>query len=43
MATLTGMPLRREIVELTKDDYRFEANQFFNLDSKLTTLLVTGG
>jgi len=42
-ATLTGMPLRREIVELTKDDYRFEANQFFNLDSKLTTLLVTGG
>jgi UDP-N-acetylglucosamine--N-acetylmuramyl-(pentapeptide) pyrophosphoryl-undecaprenol N-acetylglucosamine transferase len=42
-ATLTGMPLRKEIVELTKDDYRFEANQFFNLDPKLTTLLVTGG
>jgi len=42
-ATLTGMPLRKEIVELTKDDYRFEANRFFNLDSKLTTLLVTGG
>ncbi len=42
-ATLTGMPLRKEIVELTKIDHRFEANQFFNLDSKLTTLLVTGG
>lgn len=42
-ATITGMPLRSEIVELTKTDHRFEANQFFNLDSKLTTLLVTGG
>ena len=42
-ATVTGMPLRREIVELTKTEHRFEANQFFDLDSKLTTLLVTGG
>jgi UDP-N-acetylglucosamine--N-acetylmuramyl-(pentapeptide) pyrophosphoryl-undecaprenol N-acetylglucosamine transferase len=37
------MPLRREIVELTKTDYRFEALQYFGLDSNLTTLLVTGG
>lgn len=42
-ATLTGLPLRKEIVELTKTDHRFEANQYFDLDSKLTTLLVTGG
>jgi UDP-N-acetylglucosamine--N-acetylmuramyl-(pentapeptide) pyrophosphoryl-undecaprenol N-acetylglucosamine transferase len=42
-ATLTGMPLRKEIVELTKTEHRFEANQYFNLDPKLTTLLVTGG
>jgi UDP-N-acetylglucosamine--N-acetylmuramyl-(pentapeptide) pyrophosphoryl-undecaprenol N-acetylglucosamine transferase len=42
-ASLTGMPLRKEIVELTKTDHRFEANQYFNLDPKLTTLLVTGG
>lgn len=42
-ATVTGMPLRNEIIELTKTDHRFEANQFFKLDSKLTTLLVTGG
>lgn len=42
-ATLTGLPLRKEIVELTKIDHRVKANQFFGLDSKLTTLLVTGG
>jgi UDP-N-acetylglucosamine--N-acetylmuramyl-(pentapeptide) pyrophosphoryl-undecaprenol N-acetylglucosamine transferase len=42
-AQFVGMPLRREIVELTKTDYRFEALQYFGLDSKLTTLLVTGG
>ncbi len=42
-AKLTGLPLREEIVELTKTDHRFEANQFFGLDPKLTTLLVTGG
>ncbi|MBJ7280950.1 MAG: UDP-N-acetylglucosamine--N-acetylmuramyl-(pentapeptide) pyrophosphoryl-undecaprenol N-acetylglucosamine transferase [Rhodoluna sp.] len=42
-ATLTGLPLRKEIVELTKTDHRVQANQFFGLDSKLTTLLVTGG
>jgi UDP-N-acetylglucosamine--N-acetylmuramyl-(pentapeptide) pyrophosphoryl-undecaprenol N-acetylglucosamine transferase len=42
-AQFVGMPLRREIVELTKTDYRFEALRYFGLDSKLTTLLVTGG
>jgi len=42
-ATLTGLPLRKEIVELTKTDHRVQANKFFGLDSKLTTLLVTGG
>ncbi|MEI8231499.1 MAG: UDP-N-acetylglucosamine--N-acetylmuramyl-(pentapeptide) pyrophosphoryl-undecaprenol N-acetylglucosamine transferase [Actinomycetes bacterium] len=42
-AKLTGLPLRKEIVELTKTDQRFAANKFFGLDSKLTTLLVTGG
>lgn len=42
-AKLTGLPLRKEIVELTRTDHRYEANQFFGLDSKLTTLLVTGG
>jgi len=42
-AKLTGLPLRKEIVELTKIDHCFEANQYFDLDPKLTTLLVTGG
>lgn len=42
-STLTGLPLRSEIVEITKTDYRFEANTYFDLDPKLTTLLVTGG
>ena len=42
-AQFVGMPLRREIVELTKTDYRLEALQYFGLDPKLTTLLVTGG
>ncbi|MEI7419585.1 MAG: UDP-N-acetylglucosamine--N-acetylmuramyl-(pentapeptide) pyrophosphoryl-undecaprenol N-acetylglucosamine transferase [Actinomycetes bacterium] len=40
---LTGMPLRKEIVALLGNDLKKEATKFFNLDSKLTTLLVTGG
>lgn len=42
-AVLTGMPLRKEIVALLGNDIKKEATKFFNLDSKLTTLLVTGG
>jgi UDP-N-acetylglucosamine--N-acetylmuramyl-(pentapeptide) pyrophosphoryl-undecaprenol N-acetylglucosamine transferase len=42
-STLVGMPLRKEIVEILNTDLRFAANTFFGLDSKLTTLLVTGG
>jgi len=40
---LTGMPLRKEIVSLLASNLKNEATKFFNLDSKLTTLLVTGG
>jgi UDP-N-acetylglucosamine--N-acetylmuramyl-(pentapeptide) pyrophosphoryl-undecaprenol N-acetylglucosamine transferase len=40
---LTGMPLRKEIVELIGSDNKKMATKFFNLDTKLTTLLVTGG
>jgi len=40
---LTGMPLRKEIVELIGIDNKKMATKFFNLDTKLTTLLVTGG
>ena len=42
-AVLTGMPLRREIVELTKKSKRVEAAKYFDLDAKLPTILVTGG
>jgi UDP-N-acetylglucosamine--N-acetylmuramyl-(pentapeptide) pyrophosphoryl-undecaprenol N-acetylglucosamine transferase len=42
-ATVVGMPLRKEVVELMRTDLRFEAETFFGLDTKLTTLLVTGG
>ena len=42
-ATLVGMPLRKEVVEIIQTDFRFEADSFFGLDPKLTTLLVTGG
>jgi UDP-N-acetylglucosamine--N-acetylmuramyl-(pentapeptide) pyrophosphoryl-undecaprenol N-acetylglucosamine transferase len=42
-STLVGMPLRKEVVEVVKTDLTFEANAFFGLDAKLTTLLVTGG
>jgi UDP-N-acetylglucosamine--N-acetylmuramyl-(pentapeptide) pyrophosphoryl-undecaprenol N-acetylglucosamine transferase len=40
---LTGMPLRKEIVELIGSENKKMATKFFNLDTKLTTLLVTGG
>ena len=40
---LSGMPLRKEIVELIGNDSKKVATKFFNLDTKLTTLLVTGG
>ena len=42
-STVVGMPLRKEVVEIINTDMKFEANAFFNLDPKLTTLLVTGG
>ena len=42
-SVVVGMPLRKEIIELTKTDMRFAADQYFGLDPKLTTLLVTGG
>lgn len=42
-STVVGMPLRKEVVEITKTDMKFEADVFFGLDPKLTTLLVTGG
>jgi UDP-N-acetylglucosamine--N-acetylmuramyl-(pentapeptide) pyrophosphoryl-undecaprenol N-acetylglucosamine transferase len=42
-STVVGMPLRKEVVELMRTDLRFEAETFFGLDTKLTTLLVTGG
>jgi UDP-N-acetylglucosamine--N-acetylmuramyl-(pentapeptide) pyrophosphoryl-undecaprenol N-acetylglucosamine transferase len=42
-STVVGMPLRKEVVEITRTDMKFEADVFFGLDPKLTTLLVTGG
>jgi len=42
-AVLVGMPLRKEIVELNNHNLKLDATKYFNLDAKLTTLLVTGG
>ena len=42
-STFVGMPLRQEIENLTKDDLRIEALDYFGLDKLLTTVLVTGG
>jgi UDP-N-acetylglucosamine--N-acetylmuramyl-(pentapeptide) pyrophosphoryl-undecaprenol N-acetylglucosamine transferase len=42
-AVVVGMPLRKEVIEITKTDMKFEADVYFGLDPKLTTLLVTGG
>ncbi len=42
-ATLTGMPLRREIATLDRAAHRAEARERFGLDRTRPTLLVTGG
>ncbi len=42
-ATFVGMPLRKEIIEISKSDYRFEGAKYFGLDPSLKTLVVTGG
>ncbi len=42
-AVLTGMPLRSEIVALTKTSKRVEAAKYFGIDLDLPTILVTGG
>lgn len=42
-ASVTGMPLRREIVTLDLPATRAEARRHFGLDPDRTTLLVTGG
>ena len=42
-ATVTGMPLRREIALLDRDGRRTEALEHFGLDGRWPTLLVTGG
>lgn len=35
-SVVVGMPLRKEVVEITKTDMKFEADIFFGLDPKLT-------
>lgn len=42
-ATLTGMPLRKEVVAVAEHQLRKSAAKFFDLDPKQFTLLVTGG
>ncbi|RLK49656.1 UDP-N-acetylglucosamine--N-acetylmuramyl-(pentapeptide) pyrophosphoryl-undecaprenol N-acetylglucosamine transferase [Microbacterium telephonicum] len=42
-ASVVGMPLRREIVELDRDARRAEAAEFFGLDPARPVLLVFGG
>jgi UDP-N-acetylglucosamine--N-acetylmuramyl-(pentapeptide) pyrophosphoryl-undecaprenol N-acetylglucosamine transferase len=42
-ATVTGMPLRREIAELDRALRRAEARAFFGFDPAVPVLLVTGG
>lgn len=42
-AHLVGMPLRAEIVELDRERSRSEACEYFGLDPKRPTLVVTGG
>lgn len=42
-ARVVGMPLRREIETLDRHALRGEAIQFFGLDERRMTLLVTGG
>ncbi|GAB96299.1 UDP-N-acetylglucosamine--N-acetylmuramyl-(pentapeptide) pyrophosphoryl-undecaprenol N-acetylglucosamine transferase [Kineosphaera limosa] len=40
---VVGMPLRREISDLNRDELRAQAREFFGLHPTRTTLLVTGG
>ncbi|MFT4157784.1 MAG: UDP-N-acetylglucosamine--N-acetylmuramyl-(pentapeptide) pyrophosphoryl-undecaprenol N-acetylglucosamine transferase [Microbacterium sp.] len=40
---VVGMPLRREIVDLSRDARRCEAAEYFGLDAELPVLLVFGG
>ena len=42
-STFVGMPLRKEIIEVSNSDFRFEGAKYFDLNPKLTTLVVTGG
>jgi UDP-N-acetylglucosamine--N-acetylmuramyl-(pentapeptide) pyrophosphoryl-undecaprenol N-acetylglucosamine transferase len=42
-ATVVGMPLRREIENLTSNPEKASAREFFGLDPNTVTLLVTGG
>ncbi|WP_040164149.1 UDP-N-acetylglucosamine--N-acetylmuramyl-(pentapeptide) pyrophosphoryl-undecaprenol N-acetylglucosamine transferase [Microbacterium gorillae] len=42
-ATVVGMPLRREIVDLDRAGTRVEAAEYFGLDPAKPTLLVFGG
>ncbi|MEY4654717.1 MAG: UDP-N-acetylglucosamine--N-acetylmuramyl-(pentapeptide) pyrophosphoryl-undecaprenol N-acetylglucosamine transferase [Rhodoluna sp.] len=42
-ATLTGIPIRKQIVELDRQARRKEAAEFFKLDENGKTLLVVGG
>jgi len=42
-STFVGMPLRKEIIEVSSSDFRFEGAKYFGLNPKLTTLVVTGG
>jgi len=42
-ATFVGMPIREEIIAITKGDFKSVAAKYFGLDPRRTTLLVTGG
>lgn len=42
-AVFTGVPIRKEIVELDRSAKHGEAARYFNLDESLKTLLVVGG
>ena len=42
-AVFVGMPLRKEIINISDGSYRSDGAKFFGLNPKLTTLLVTGG
>lgn len=42
-SSFVGMPLRKEIVEVSKSDFRFEGAKYFGLNPNSSTLVVTGG